>query len=73
MTVIMKKTEQEKYDPEDIESLMMHKTFSDLYPEERAFVLKHLDSELEYESMRNTLISVQSRDKSDRILLRHLA
>lgn len=63
----MKKTEQEKYDPEDIESLMIHKSFTDLYPEERAFVLKHLDSELEYESMRNTLISVQSRDKSDRI------
>lgn len=63
----MKKKEQEKYDPEDIESLMIHKSFTDLYPEERTFVLKHLDSELEYESMRKTLISVQSRDRSDRI------
>jgi hypothetical protein len=34
-----------KYDPEDIESLLKHKTFSELYPEEREFILKHIAHE----------------------------
>jgi hypothetical protein len=40
------------YDPEDIESLMMHKSFDELYPEEREFVLRHVSGPDEYESMR---------------------
>lgn len=49
-----------KYDPEDIESLMLHKHFTELLPDEREFVLKHLDSEAEYEHLRETLL--QSMD-----------
>jgi hypothetical protein len=45
-----------KYDPEDIESLMMHKHFTELLPDEREFVLKHIDSESEYEHLRETLM-----------------
>lgn len=40
------------YDPEDIESLMLHKSFDELYPEEREFVLRHVNGPEEYESMR---------------------
>lgn len=43
------------YDPEDIESLMLHKRFEELYPEEREFVLRHVDGADEYESMRRML------------------
>lgn len=50
---------QEKYDPEDIESLMLHKQFHELYPEEKEFVLRHLESEDEYESMRSILIEIK--------------
>lgn len=48
-----------KYDPEDLESLLMHKTFDELYPEEKSFVLKHLDGSEEYAEMRKTLLLVQ--------------
>ncbi|MEZ4800783.1 MAG: hypothetical protein R2809_13605 [Flavobacteriales bacterium] len=48
-----------KYDPEDIESLMLHKQFHELYPEEKEFVLRHLDNEEEYNSMRNTLFEIK--------------
>lgn len=50
---------QEKYDPEDMESLMMHKSFEELYPEEKEFVLRHLDGPEDYESMRRTLFAVR--------------
>jgi cbb3-type cytochrome oxidase subunit 3 len=43
------------YDPEDIESLLRHKHFRDLYPEERSFVMLHLSGEEEYESMKKML------------------
>ncbi len=49
----------EKYDPEDIESLMLHKQFSELYPEEKEFVLRHLESEEEYTSMRLMMIELK--------------
>ncbi len=52
------------YDPEDLESLMMHKSFDELYPEEKSFVLKHMDSSEEYESMRSTLFAIRA-SKSD--------
>ncbi|MGL4597383.1 MAG: hypothetical protein ACRCYO_07645, partial [Bacteroidia bacterium] len=40
------------YLPEDIETLLQEKSFSELYPEEKAFVLKHLQSAEEYERLR---------------------
>ncbi len=55
-------TTQKKYDPEDIESLLQHKSFDELYPEERAFVLNHMDSPEEYASMRQTLLELQAVD-----------
>jgi hypothetical protein len=45
-----------KYDPEDLESLILHKHFTELLPDEREFVLKHIDSETEYEHLRETLM-----------------
>lgn len=52
--------ERYTYDPEDLESLMRHKSFSELYPEEREFVLKHLSGEDEYTSMRTLLETLES-------------
>jgi len=52
--------EELKYDPEDIESLLQHKTFGELYPEEKSFVLKHISNEEEYENLRTTLLEIQS-------------
>jgi len=49
----------QKYDPEDLESLLMHKRFEELYPEEKDFVLRHLEGPEEYSSMRQTLLFVQ--------------
>lgn len=51
---------QYTYDPEDLESLLRHKSFNELYPEERDFVLKHLDGEDEYNSMRTLLETLES-------------
>jgi hypothetical protein len=48
--MIMK--EGHSYLPEDIETLLQEKAFSDLYPEEKAFVLKHVQSAEEYERLR---------------------
>ncbi|MCH2198008.1 MAG: hypothetical protein MK081_04450 [Flavobacteriales bacterium] len=53
------------YDPEDIESLMKHKSFSELYVDERAFVLKHIEDEDEYESMRHLLLSMSKVSSDD--------
>lgn len=53
-----------KYDPEDLESLLLHKQFEELYPEEKEFVLKHMDSPEEYASMRNTLLAVVDDSES---------
>jgi hypothetical protein len=57
-----------KYDPEDIESLLMHKEFSELYPEEREFVLRHIESPSEYASLRKTLHEVIDAGKRDQWL-----
>jgi hypothetical protein len=57
-----------KYDPEDIESLLMHKEFSELYPEEREFVLRHIESPAEYASLRKTLFEVIEAGKEDQWL-----
>jgi hypothetical protein len=47
-----------KYDPEDIESLLMHKQYNELFEEERQFVLQHVGGEEEYESLRKTLFEL---------------
>lgn len=43
-----------QYDPEDLEKLLSTKSFSELLPEEKAFVLQYIDSDLEYDSLRET-------------------
>lgn len=48
-----------KYDPEDIESLLLHKQFSELFDEEKEFVLRYIGNEEEYESLRQTLFHMQ--------------
>jgi len=64
-----------KYDPEDIESLMLHKSFDDLLADEKTFVLKHLTSKAEYEYLRNTLLQTMDDFSSEEFLpppdLRH--
>ena len=54
-----------KYDPEDIESLLLHKQFNELYPEEKEFVLRHLDGAEEYESMRRMLLELKNSEGTD--------
>jgi len=46
---------RERYDPEDIESLLTERSFDELLEEERAFVLRHLSGRDEYEQMRALL------------------
>ncbi len=48
-----------KYDPEDIESLLLHKQFHELYPEEKEFILQHIETAEEYESLRKTLFELR--------------
>ena len=43
------------YDPEDLEALMLNKSFDELLPDERTFVLQHFSGKKEYESMRQLL------------------
>lgn len=57
-----------KYDPEDIESLMLFKQFHELYPEEKEFVLRHLENEEEYESMRRVLFEIKEIKSKDGLL-----
>ena len=46
----------------------MHKEFSELYPEEREFVLRHIESPAEYASLRKTLQEVIEAGKGDKWL-----
>lgn len=55
----------QKYDPEDIESLMLHKSFVELLPDEREFVLQHLASGSEYDTLRETLFRSIDTMQSD--------
>ena len=50
----------ERYDPEDIESLLSERGFDELLPDERAFVLRHVNGREEYERMRALLHYVRS-------------
>ncbi|HOY29139.1 MAG TPA: hypothetical protein PLR96_09205 [Flavobacteriales bacterium] len=56
----------ERYDPEDIESLLSERGFDELLPDERAFVLRHMSGRDEYERMRALLHYVRpdERDRS---------
>ena len=49
----------ERYDPEDIEHLLSERSFDELLPEERAFVLRHVSGREEYETMRSLLRHVR--------------
>ncbi len=53
----------ERYDPEDIESLLSQRGFDELLPEERAFVLRHLSGREEYEHMRALLHYVRPDER----------
>jgi len=53
-------SEEKRYDPEDLEKLISTKSFSQLLPEEKAFVLQFLDSDLEYNSLRETFETLGS-------------
>lgn len=50
--------EQHLYDPEDLESLMMNKSFDELLIAERNFALRHVDDAAMYEAMRSTLLAI---------------
>lgn len=56
------------YDPQDIESLMLLKSFEELYPEEREFVLQHVESMEEYEEMRKLLGALHAGEGADPLL-----
>lgn len=55
----------ERYDPEDIEGLLLERGFDELLPDERAFVLRHISGREEYERMR-ALLRVVRHDERDR-------
>jgi len=57
-----------KYDPEDIESLLLHKQFHELYPEEKEFILQHIETPEEYESLRKTLFELRDAAANDQWL-----
>lgn len=54
-----------QYQSEDIETLLIQKEFSELLPEEKDFVLSHLESETEYTRMRNLLFQLIEMDSND--------
>lgn len=49
----------ERYDPEDLEQLMLERGFDELLEEERAYALRHLAGRAEYERMRALLLHVR--------------
>jgi hypothetical protein len=54
---------RERYDPEDIESLLQERAFDELLDEERAYVLRHLNGRAEYEAMRMLLKDVRNSEE----------
>lgn len=54
---------KELYGPEDIERLLLDKSFSALLAEEREYVLKHIEDESEYEHMRELLRGFSAEDE----------
>ena len=53
---------RELYEPEDIEQLLIERSYDELLEEERAFVLRHLSGRDEYEAMRALLLKVHDDD-----------
>jgi len=51
-------SEHETYRHEDIEALLMSKSFGELLAEEKAFVMQHVQSEDEYNSLRALLLEM---------------
>jgi len=61
-------SEHETYRHEDIEALLMSKAFDKLLSEEKAFVMQHVQSEEEYNSLRSLLLEMHELSfKSDLI------
>jgi|GEM_PF-1574940 len=58
----MKTSTFHTYEPEDLERLMRTKSFEELLPEERAFVLRHVESSEEYGQVRQLMIEVEGTD-----------
>lgn len=50
--------EHEKYQHEDIEALLMSKTFSELLDEEKAYIMQHVHDEAEYTALRELLLQM---------------
>ncbi|MBK6883156.1 MAG: hypothetical protein IPH05_09485 [Flavobacteriales bacterium] len=55
---------RERYDPEDIQSLLSERAYDELLAEERAFVLRHLSGKEEYDRMRAMLHHVRPDERS---------
>lgn len=53
----------ERYDPEDLERLMLEHSFDELLDEERAYALRHLENRAEYERMRALLHHVREEGR----------
>lgn len=60
---------RERYDPEDIESLLSERSFDELLEEERAYVLRHLADRNEYETMRGLLLHMRTSDREQEPLI----
>ena len=56
------------YEPEDIEQLMLEKSFEELLDKEKAFVLKHVDGIAEYDEMRKILLSIKENAPDDEVI-----
>ena len=61
-------TTKNTYNPEDIESLLMTKTYADLLPEEKEFVMQHIDSKDEYNLLRTTLLAIKKSSDNDELI-----
>jgi hypothetical protein len=57
------------YNPEDIESLLMNKSFDELHDEEKNFVMQHIDSKDEYKLMRTTLLAIKKSADNDEAIV----
>lgn len=58
-------TKNHTYNPEDLEYLLLHKSFDELLESEQEFVLQHIDSIKEYKELRNTLLSIKDYSKNN--------
>lgn len=54
---------RERYDPEDIETLLSERGYDELLEEERAYVLRHLSGREEYEAMRTLLLHMREEPR----------